>query len=342
MREVRHNVGMHRANFLFRLRRHAVMFPLALLPFALGGGCSPGSADNSTGVVTSPVASPSASAPTASVPGPAFNATRAFADLEKQVAFGTRVPGTEGHAKTRDWLLEELNKTAGNAKRQDFTYKVPGGPTLSMSNIVARFNPEAKTQILLCAHWDTRPTADQEIEPDKQNKPIPGANDGASGVAVLLELARKFAAQKPNVGVQIVLFDGEDYGPTGDNMYLGAKHYAKNPAFPKPDYAILLDMIGDRELSFQREAYSDMQAPEINDKVWDAAEALGRKEFLSGVGRQITDDHIPLQEAGIKAIDLIDFDYAPWHTLDDTPDKCSPASLKAIGDVVAKVVYEEK
>jgi Zn-dependent M28 family amino/carboxypeptidase len=181
-----------------------------------------------------------------------------------------------------------------------------------------------------------------EIDPEKKKQPIPGANDGASGVAVLLELARQFAAKPPPVGVQIVLFDGEDYGPGNDRMYLGARYYAKRPARPKPEYAILIDMIGDKDLQIWREQYSENNAPEINDKVWKAAEALGAKAFQPGLKHTITDDHLPLQEAGFKAIDLIDFDYGPWHTLDDTPEKCSPASLRTVGEVLAKVVYDEK
>lgn len=312
---------------------------LSLSALLAGAGCNPGNgsaSDNGTASASSGISSSSAALP-------AFNAKRAFADLEKQVAFGPRVPQTPGHAACRDWLLEQLNASTGNmAQRQDFTFRLGGGRTLAMSNVVARFNPEAKKQVLLCAHWDTRPTADMEIDEAKQRKPIAGANDGASGVAVLLELARMFKEKPPTIGVQIVLFDGEDFGPRGDRMYLGAKHYAKNPAFSLPDYAILIDMIGDRELDIYREKNSEMVAPEINDKVWKAAEELGVKAFQFGVRHEIQDDHLPLQEAGVKAIDLIDFDYGHWHTLDDTPDKCSPEALKAVGDVLAKVVYDEK
>jgi Zn-dependent M28 family amino/carboxypeptidase len=211
-----------------------------------------------------------------------------------------------------------------------------------MTNVIAQFNPTAKKQVLLCAHWDSRPTADMETDAAKKRQPIPGANDGASGVAVLLELARQFALKPPPVGVQIVLFDGEDYGPDNDHMYLGARYYAKRPARPRPAYAILIDMIGDKDLQLWREQNSEINAPEINDRVWNAAEAVGATAaFQPGVKFTITDDHLPLQEAGFKAIDLIDFDYGPWHTLDDTPEHCSPASLKIIGDVLAKVVYDE-
>lgn len=272
-----------------------------------------------------------------------FDAKRAFGDLRKQVDFGPRVPQTKGHEAALSWLLVELRKSAGEAgvRRQDFSMPL-GGKRLPMTNVIAQFNPTAKKQVLLCAHWDSRPTADMEIDADKKKLPIPGANDGASGVAVLLELARQLAAKPPPVGVQIVLFDGEDYGPGEERMYLGAQYYAKRPARPRPAYAILIDMIGDKDLQLWREQNSESNAPEVNDKVWKAAEALGAKAFHTGVKFSIDDDHLPLQKAGIKAIDLIDFDYGPWHTLDDTPEQCSPASLKTIGDVLAKVVYDEK
>lgn len=272
----------------------------------------------------------------------AFSGPRAFEDLKKQVAFGPRVPETPPHDACRDWILAELKKSAGNASRQDFIFDLGGGKKLAMSNLYARFNPEAKTQVMLCAHWDTRPQADQEIDPAKKKLPIPGADDGASGVAVLLELARVFAAKAPSVGVQLVFFDGEDYGPGEERMYLGAVEWAKHPPLPKPDYAILIDMIGNTGLSIPREKNSELIAPEINDKIWGAAANLGYLEFGTQPGLMIDDDHIPLQRIGWKAVDLIDFNYGPWHTLDDTPDKCSPNSLKAVGDVLAKVVYDEK
>lgn len=295
-------------------------------------GCQPGG----SGAVAAQPSAPPVASPIA------FDSARAFKDLEKQVAFGFRVPGTSGHARCRDWLFQEMGRiTDGKAQRQDFAVTVRG-QRVPMTNLLARINPSAKKQVLLCAHWDTRPSADQEIDPARKRQPIPGANDGASGVAVLLELARQFAAKPPAVGVQIVLFDGEDYGPGIEAMFLGARHYAKNPALPKPDYAILIDMIGDRDLGIYRETNSDNMAKEINDKVFEAARALGVTAFINEPRHEIMDDHLSLQAIGWRAIDLIDFDYAPWHTLDDTPDKCSPASLKAVGDVLAKVIYDEK
>lgn len=313
----------------------AALFGGGLL-FLLGAGCQGGG--NAAGVS-------GGQGVTAGQAASAFNASRAFSDLETQCRFGPRVPGTPSHTQTRDWLLGELRKTTDTASLQHFSRTFDGN-TLPMSNIVAEIAPRAAARsgkrVMLCAHWDTRPTADLEIDPDKKRQPITGANDGASGVAVLLELARNFKEKRPDIGVQIVLFDGEDYGPGLDRMFLGARHYAKNPALPKPDYVILIDMVGDKNLEIFRERNSENNAPEVNDAVWKAAQELGVEQFKYGVRHEIQDDHIPLQQAGWKAIDLIDFDYAPWHTLDDTPDKCSPASLKAVGDVLARVIYAEK
>lgn len=309
---------------------------------ALVTGCS-NAAGGSASLPTAPVASVEAPVATPPATSPyGFDQTRSFADLKTQVAFGPRYSGSEGYPKMVDWLVKTLTESSGvPAKKQEFTAK-PGGKTLPMSNVYAHINPEAKTQILLCAHFDTRPTADEEIDPAKQKQAIPGANDGASGVAALLELARVLKAKPPTCGIQIVFFDGEDYGPGEAEMYLGAKAWAKSLPLPKPTYAILIDMIGDKSQQIYREQSSQSFAPEINDKVWNAASALNMSSFQNTVKYTISDDHIPLQAVGIKAIDLIDFDYGPWHTLDDTVEQCSAESLRTVGDVLAKVIYDEK
>jgi glutaminyl-peptide cyclotransferase len=271
----------------------------------------------------------------------AFDADRAFSDLKRQVEFGPRVPGQPGHARCREFLLETLNKLPGvKAARQDFSRTIRG-KRVDMSNIVARINPDARRQVLLCAHWDTRPSADEDPDPDKRNQPIPGANDGASGVAVLLEVARTLSATRPGIGVQVVLFDGEDYGPELENMFLGAEFFAKNLPDPKPAFGILIDMIGDRDLQIYRERNSDIYARNVNDRVFAAAASLKLSAFRNAPGYDISDDHLALNRAGVPTVDLIDFDYAPWHTLADTPDKCAPSSLKAVGQVLLKVVADE-
>ena len=198
-----------------------------------------------------------------------------------------------------------------------------------------------------CA-FGVRPPGSAAHEKCKAHKdrPIMGADDGASGTAALLELARVFHAKRPDVGVVLLFVDGEDWGPGENRMYLGSIFFAQNPGVYKPDYAILLDMIGQKNLVVKRELYSQNTHPELNDKVWSAAQALGDTQVFpadpNAVQCEILDDHQPFNAAGIPAIDLIDFDYPYWHTLQDTPDKCSPDSLKVIGDVLAKVIYDEK
>ena len=280
---------------------------------------------------------------------PAFDQERAFTLLEKQVELGPRCPGTQGHKCGAEFIVANLKPYADAVRTQDFTVTIDG-KQLKLCNIIAHFNPDADRWILLAAHWDTRPKADLEIDAAKRKQPIPGANDGASGTAVLLELARMFAHQRPKVGILMVFFDGEDYGATEVDMYLGSKHFAENlpesaALAGKPikiDYGILLDMIGDRNLNIYKERNSVEAAREIVDKIWATADRLGRNEFHSSVKYTILDDHVPLIRSGVKCVNIIDFDYASWHTLDDTPDKCSPRSLAIVGEVVAVVVYSER
>lgn len=278
-----------------------------------------------------------------------FDENRAFGLLEKQVDLGPRYPGSSGHEAAASFIESQLKSYADSVSSQEFS-EVVNGKTVRMHNIIAHFNPRAKRWVLLAAHWDTRPIADQEIDPDKKKMPIVGANDGASGVAVLLELARVFAKQKPDVGVVMAFLDGEDYGTTAEGMFLGSKHLAANlekglALRGKPikiDYGILLDMVGDKNLKIHKEENSVNAAPDVVEKVWAAAKELGYKDkFVPQVGFSIQDDHVPLIRAGVRCIDIIDFDYGPWHTLDDTPDKCSAESLKTVGEVVAHVIYTD-
>jgi len=274
-----------------------------------------------------------------------FDANRAFADLQKQVDFGPRVPNTDGHRKTRDFLMAELGKHADRVTRQDFpqTFR---GTTYQMSNIIGVINPSGKKKLMLCAHWDTRPMADEDPTPANRTKPIPGANDGASGVAVLLEVARVLKAKKPKIQVLITFFDGEDFALApndSSNMFLGSKYFAQHMGQFRPDEAILIDMIGDSHLGVNRDRNSVVAAPSLYQRVLTAADALGYANFFDQGEKTVSDDHIPLIQAGVKAIDLIDFDYPDetnrfWHTLQDTPDKCSPHSLKIIGETLLKVV----
>lgn len=275
-----------------------------------------------------------------------FDAERAFADLKKQVEFGPRVPNTKGHQECRRYLVDTLKPLAGEVTTQDFTGRVRGR-SLSMSNIVARWpGTGGGPGVLLAAHWDTRPTADYERDPARRMQPIPGANDGASGVAVLLEMARMFKRIPPSVPVMMVFFDGEDYGPGVEHMFLGSRYFADHLPRNTPKKGILLDMVGDRDLVIPQEAHSLNVARDIVKDVYDIAHRRGlERHFPAEPGGPIEDDHVPLHAKGLKVIDLIDFSYGPghswWHTLEDTPDKCSPASLKAVGDVVLEWVYRQ-
>ncbi|MHB1000900.1 MAG: M28 family peptidase [Armatimonadota bacterium] len=277
------------------------------------------------------------------IPVTSFDAKNAFTILVKQCEFGPRPVGTPAHDQTRLYLIEELKKYARSVEMQDFNYTL-AGKSQPLSNIIARFGSTSANSILLSAHWDTRPTADRETDLSKRQTPIIGANDGASGVAVLLELARMFHDNPPVVPVTIVLFDGEDYGPTGDDMFIGSRYFASK--LPKPTgyrYGILLDMIGDKDLGIYREGNSQISAKPVVDKIWNTARGLGySRYFINSVKFTIIDDHIPLIEAGLPCADVIDFDYRPWHTTADTIDKCSPESLKVVGDTISKLVYSER
>lgn len=284
---------------------------------------------------------------------PAFDAEHAFDLLKKQVDIGPRYPNSPGHKETSEFIQSQLKPYADGVSMQNFSREI-FGKTVRMQNIIAHFNPNAKKWVLLAAHWDTRPIADMEVTAEKKKTPILGANDGASGTAVLLELARMFAEKKPDVGVFMVFFDGEDYAVSESTarqtMFMGSSYFAKNLKTSavvdrkpvKLEYGILLDMVGDKNLRIPQEAASVNAAPEVVNKVWTTADKLGYKSvFIPEVGQSIMDDHIPLIQAGVKCIDIIDFDYGPWHTLDDTVDKCSPRSLETVGKVVAQVIYEE-
>ena len=264
---------------------------------------------------------------------PQVDADRAMAYLTAQTDLGPRNPGSKGHAAGRDYLLNELKKWADDAYLQPFTHK-----KIQMWNIVAVFG-EGEKPVLLCAHWDTRPFAEHDPTPANRKTPILGANDGASGVAVLLEIARQLHETPLPYPVVIVLFDGEDYGRTTAEMFLGSTHYAKNPVPSKPRFAILLDMVGDADLSIPIEPFSQQAAPDLVKGVWETAHEIGADAFSTQIGQAVLDDHIPLIKAGIPAIDIIDFSYPYWHTIADTPDKCSPQSLKTVGDVTLRYLF---
>ncbi len=278
-----------------------------------------------------------------------FNGQKAFSYLEKQVSFGPRNPGGNGHVQCLLFLQKELDKFADKVELQPFEYQdLPGKKLLKLTNIIARYKPDTATRIFLAAHWDTRPTADNDRLHNRLT-PIPGANDGASGVAVLLEIARQLEIKPPSIGVDLIFFDGEDYGREGhlDEYFLGSRYFAKNAKNYHPRYGVLLDMVGDASLAIPREANSVAALPHIVDRVWQLAHSLGHYEFEDRMGLPVSDDHVILMQSGIPCIDIIDFEYPDarnryWHTLQDTPDKCSDYSLQVVGDVMLQLIYSER
>ncbi len=275
-----------------------------------------------------------------------FDGATALRYVQEQVAFGPRVPGTAAHRRAGDWMLDHLRRTADSVEVQAWVHVTQAGDSLPLRNFLGRFRPDVADRVLLLAHWDTRPRADNEANLGAQRQPIPGANDGGSGVAVLLGVADVLAKTPPTLGVDLLFVDGEDWGTdfSGPDALIGSRYYATHlPRDRHPLFAVLFDMVGDADLRIYEEAFSVQGAPEVVARVWGVARDLGYGNvFVSSVGGALTDDHIPLLEAGVRAIDVIDFDYGPrnsyWHTLQDTPDKLSAKSLKIVGDVAVKLV----
>ena len=274
---------------------------------------------------------------------PSFDQDRAFVYLKKQCEFGPRNPGSEGHRRCLEFLVEELQRTADSVVKQPFFFtNYRNKQTSTLNNVIASFGRHGE-RILLCAHWDTRPWADQDPDSTNRDKPILGANDGASGVAVLLEIAQVLKQHPPPRGVDIVLFDGEDAGLQGqdETWCQGSRYFAQNKQVSyQPRWGILLDFVGDKDLHFPIEGNSQKYAPDLVDRVWSKAEALGLSAFDRSVGYDIIDDHLSLLDVGIPTIDIIDFDYPYYHTLQDTEDKCSPQSLGIVGTLLLHLIYE--
>ncbi len=253
----------------------------------------------------------------------------------KQCDFGPRVPMTDAHKQCQDYIVAEMKKSCDNVQLQPFTYdwKVKN-QKVDMNNVIGEQNwKDAKVRVLLLAHWDSRPVADMDPDPVNRDKPILGANDGASGVAVLLELARALKGRLPkDIGVMYFMTDGEDLGPGLGDMFLGAREFVRLMPDPRPTYGILLDMIGDKDLQVPMEPQSMRNAPDLLRAFYRNASANGLgSTFPQWMGPEIEDDHVPLNQAHIPTIDLIDFDFAPWHTLGDVPSTCSAESLRKVG-----------
>jgi hypothetical protein len=285
--------------------------------------------------------------PVGPTPGsPRFEGEAALDLVRTQVEFGPRVPGSEGHARQLAWMVARLNSVAAEVTVDTFSHVTQGGQSLTLYNVSARFNPEATRRVLLLTHWDTRPRSDEAADPAQREIPIPGANDGASGTAVLLELARMFAASPIPVGVDLLFVDGEDFGPDSEDMFLGARRYADNlPGLAtRPVFGVLLDMVGDADPMFLADDVSMQSASVVVQKVWRAAERLGYRDYFPNrVADRVYDDHVILNAVGLPTADLIDFSYGPnnsyWHTPDDTPEHVSAATLEMVGRVVTELIY---
>lgn len=276
------------------------------------------------------------------IEAPRFDGARAFTYLDEQVKLGPRVPGSEPSAAARRLYRSHFEATGMIVDSQRVSFINPyGGDTIPLVNLIARTNPGASTRIFVAAHYDCRPRAERAFDTTKRDLPIDGANDGASGVAVLMEFANLLKMQAPEAGVDLILLDGEDWGKSGDLDYysLGAKALARTLPKEKYRFGIVLDMIGDRDQLIYREAYSEQFCKPLNDLVWSTAAKLKVTTFRDSVKHSVIDDHLPFNVVGIPTVNLIDFDYPFWHTDRDTPDKCSAEALANVGRVVSHIIY---
>ena len=281
---------------------------------------------------------------------PLFSGENAFQHLIKQCSFGPRNPGSEGHKNTLNYYLNTFKGLADTVFTQSFEDEMPRTRAIvKMNNVIAQFNRESNKQIMISAHWDTRPWADTGSIMKKE-MPILGANDGASGVAVIIELAYIFKQNPPPIGVSLVLFDAEDYGVPGDSWTYckGSQYFARNLPISYPEYGINIDMIADRQPEFYIERISYQQNASLVLELWELSEELGLKAFKKQAKDSIFDDHVPLYEiAGIPAINIIDFDYPNdktnyWHTHNDIVQNCSPNGLYQVGTLLVNHIYNKK
>ena len=291
---------------------------------------------------------------------PEFNSDSAYAFVKAQVDFGPRVPGSEAHAKCAEWMVKKFKSFGAEVYVQEFKARAYNGKILSGKNIIASYQPNNKQRIMISSHWDSRPFADHD--PDLKNRytPIDGANDGASGVGVILELARLFQQEHPNIGVDLLLWDLEDYGKHNDehdakgedSWALGSKYWSENPHIPdyQAKYGILLDMVGADNPSFNKEYYSLQYARATVEKVWTAARKLGYETIFRNVeAGAVMDDHFYVNKfANIPTIDIIHYDssnksgfFPYWHTLGDNMDIISRTTLGIVGHTLTYVIYQE-
>ena len=298
----------------------------------------------------------------ATVQIPEFCADSAYSYIKVQTGFGPRVPNTEAHSDCASWLTGKLNELGARTLVQRFETVTFDKTKLKCYNIIGSYNPDSPTRIIICSHWDSRPWADNDPDPANWMKPVDAANDGASGVGVILEIARQMQKQAPAIGVDCIFLDAEDWGP--GNSYqglhletywgLGTQYWAKNPHKQnyKARYAILLDMVGGKGARFCREMYSVKYGKQIVDKVWGAAGKLGYGNVFTPVdGGYVTDDHYFINTiARIPAIDIVPYlpncresSFGPtWHTTHDNIENIDKNVLEAVGKTLMEVIYNEK
>lgn len=291
---------------------------------------------------------------------PEFNQDSAYSYVATQVAFGPRVPNTQAHIKCGDYLINKLKSFGADVIVQDAKLRAFDNKLLNARNIIAQYNPQKNDRILLFAHWDCRPFSDNDANPANYNKPVDGANDGASGVGVLLEVARQLQKTPTQLGIDIIFFDAEDYGQpdhikanyVADSWCLGTQYWAQLPH--KNNYyarfGILLDMVGAPGATFYQEQYSKATASEVVNKIWKTAEKIGFGNYFPfAEGGAITDDHVYVNKyRGIPCVDIIQYDPssntsfgAYWHTQNDVIQNVDKATLKAVGQTITAVIYNE-
>lgn len=284
---------------------------------------------------------------------PAFSADSAYNNVARQVAFGPRIANSDAHEACAQWLASELKRYGADLIIEQKTALEGFGP---MTNVMGRFGKGKADRILLLAHWDSRPTADEEADINLHSSPIDGANDGASGVGILLELARLIGRQQPEIGVDILFVDAEDAGNEGDedSWARGAQYFAENMPYgvsePMPRYGVLLDMVGGSQAQFHRELFSETYSKPVVNKLWSLAKKLGMSSrFPDSIGGAINDDHLPLIRAGIPTIDIIESrnpqtgGFNPtWHTLKDNLEHIDPETLGVVGKLITQLIYSEK
>lgn len=315
------------------------MVGLAMMTMACGSGNNAATITENNSDQTAP-------------PAMTFSADSAYSYVKQQCDMGPRVPGTPAHERCAQWLTASLRQWCDTVVVQQAPVTTFDGKQLNCKNIVGTFNPQASDRLLVLAHWDCRPWADNDPDPSLRQQPVMGANDAASGTAVILELARLMAQQRPEVGVDLLLVDVEDWGENEneDSWALGTQYWANNPhvAGYRANCGILLDMVGTRGARFTQEYFSKQYAQGVIDMVWKTASQSGfGSYFINQDGGAITDDHVMVNRlAGIPTIDIIDMRldsdtgfFDGWHTTHDTLDQIDPATLRAVGQTLVNLIY---